>query len=165
EPACGLCGQVMWNAAVHAEFVHDHADYGFETPGVKFNWRTIKEKRDAYVRRLNEIYENNVKKAHIDIIRGYGKFTADPEPTIEVDGKKYTAPHILIATGGRPAVPPDSEIPGASLGMTSDGFFELEELPRRSVIVGAGYIAVEIAGILSTLGSKSSLLIRQDKVV
>lgn len=51
-------------------------------------------------------------KAHIDIIRGYGKFTADPEPTIEVDGKKYTAPHILIATGGRPTVPPDSEIPG-----------------------------------------------------
>ncbi|NWV23075.1 GSHR protein, partial [Origma solitaria] len=164
-PTCSLCGQVMWNTAVHAEFVHDHADYGFEIPSVKFNWRTIKEKRDTYVRRLNDIYENNVKKAHIDIIRGYGKFTADPEPTIEVDGKKYTAPHILIATGGRPAVPSDSEIPGASLGMTSDGFFDLEELPRRSVIVGAGYIAVEIAGILSTLGSKSSLLIRQDKVV
>uniref|UniRef100_A0A8C3V2T7 Glutathione reductase n=1 Tax=Catharus ustulatus TaxID=91951 RepID=A0A8C3V2T7_CATUS len=157
--------KVMWNTAVHAEFIHDHADYGFETPGVKFNWRTIKEKRDAYVRRLNDIYENNVKRAHIDIIRGYGKFTADPQPTIEVDGKKYTAPHILIATGGRPTVPSDSEIPGASLGMTSDGFFELEELPRRSVIVGAGYIAVEIAGILSTLGSKSSLLIRHDKVL
>ncbi|NXJ85020.1 GSHR protein, partial [Trogon melanurus] len=156
---------VMWNAAVHAEFIHDHADYGFETPSITFNWRTIKEKRDAYVRRLNEIYENNLKKAHIDIIRGYGKFTADAEPTIEVDGKKYTAPHILIATGGRPTVPPDSQIPGASLGMTSDGFFDLEELPRRSVIVGAGYIAVEIAGILSTLGSKSSLLIRYDKVV
>ncbi|NXW48181.1 GSHR protein, partial [Nyctiprogne leucopyga] len=156
--------KVMWNAAVHAEFIHDHADYGFETPSVKFSW-TIKEKRDAYVRRLNEIYENNIKKAHIDIIRGYGKFTADPQPTIEVEGKKYTAPHILIATGGRPAVPPDSEIPGASLGITSDGFFDLEELPRRSVIVGAGYIAVEIAGILSTLGSKSSLLIRHDKVL
>ncbi|KAM4672589.1 glutathione reductase, mitochondrial isoform 6-T6 [Amazona ochrocephala] len=156
--------KVMWNAAVHMEFVHDHADYGFEMPSIKFNWRTIKEKRDAYVRRLNEIYENNLKKAHIDIIRGYGKFTADPEPTIEVNGKRYTAPHILIATGGHPAVPSDSQIPGASLGMTSDGFFDLEELPRRSVIVGAGYIAVEIAGILSTLGSKSSLLIRQDKV-
>ncbi|NXF85973.1 GSHR protein, partial [Eubucco bourcierii] len=157
--------KVMWNAAVHAEFIHDHADYGFETPGVKFSWRSIKEKRDAYVRRLNEIYENNLKKAHIDIVRGYGKFTADPEPTVEVDGKKFTAPHILIATGGRPTVPPDSEIPGASLGMTSDGFFELEELPRRSVIVGAGYIAVEVVGILSTLGSKSSLLIRKDKVL
>uniref|UniRef100_A0A8B9ZXA2 glutathione-disulfide reductase n=1 Tax=Anas zonorhyncha TaxID=75864 RepID=A0A8B9ZXA2_9AVES len=158
------CG-VMWNAAVHAELIHDHPDYGFETSGVRFNWRTIKEKRDAYVRRLNEIYENNLNKAHIDIIHGYGKFTADPEPTIEVNGKKYTAPHILIATGGFPSVPPDSEVPGASLGITSDGFFELEELPRRSVIVGAGYIAVEIAGILSTLGSKSSLLIRRDKVL
>ncbi|XP_041315238.1 glutathione reductase, mitochondrial isoform X2 [Pyrgilauda ruficollis] len=165
EPTWSLPGQVMWNTAVHAEFVHDHADYGFETAGVKFNWRTIKEKRDAYVRRLNDIYENNVKKAHIDIIRGYGKFTSDPEPTIEVNGKKYTAPHILIATGGRPAVPTDSEIPGASLGMTSDGFFDLEELPRRSVVVGAGYIAVEMVGILSTLGSKSSLLIRHDKVL
>ncbi|XP_069711174.1 glutathione reductase, mitochondrial isoform X2 [Phaenicophaeus curvirostris] len=157
--------KVMWNAAVHAEFIHDHADYGFETPSIKFNWRTIKEKRDAYVRRLNEIYENNLKKAHVDIIRGYGRFTVDPKPTVEVNGKKYTAPHILIATGGHPSVPPDSKIPGASLGITSDGFFELEELPRRSVIVGAGYIAVEIAGILSTLGSKSSLLIRQDKVL
>lgn len=157
--------KVMWNTAVHAEFIHDHPDYGFEIPGVRFNWRTIKEKRDAYVRRLNEIYENNVAKAHIDIIRGYGKFTADPEPTIEVDGQKYTAPHILIATGGRPVVPPDCEVPGASLGITSDGFFDLEELPRHSVVVGAGYIAVEIVGILSTLGSKSSLLIRRDKVL
>ncbi|OXB58886.1 hypothetical protein ASZ78_012730 [Callipepla squamata] len=156
--------KVMWNAAVHAEFIHDHPDYGFEIPSVQFNWRTIKEKRDAYVRRLNDIYESNVAKARIDIIRGYGKFTSDPEPTIEVNGKKYTAPHILIATGGRPQVPRDCEIPGASLGITSDGFFDLEELPRHSVVVGAGYIAVEIAGILSTLGSKSSLLIRRDKV-
>ncbi|POI30616.1 hypothetical protein CIB84_005634, partial [Bambusicola thoracicus] len=105
----GTC--VMWNTAMHAEFIHDHPDYGFEIPGVRFNWRTIKEKRDAYVRRLNEIYENNLAKAHIDLIRGYGKFTADPEPTIEVDGQKYTAPHILIATGGRPVVPPDCEVP------------------------------------------------------
>ncbi|XP_067153460.1 glutathione reductase, mitochondrial [Apteryx mantelli] len=157
--------KVMWNTAVHAEFIHDHADYGFEVAGSKFNWRIIKEKRDAYVRRLNEIYENNMNKAHIEIIHGYGKFTADPEPTVEVNGKKYTAPHILIATGGRPSVPLESEIPGASLGITSDGFFDLEELPRRSVVVGAGYIAVEMAGILSTLGSKSSLLIRHDKVL
>ncbi|NXC41635.1 GSHR protein, partial [Penelope pileata] len=157
--------KVMWNAAMHAEYIHDHPDYGFETPSIRFNWRTIKEKRDAYVKRLNNIYENNVTKAGIDIIRGYGKFTADPEPTIEVNGKKYTAPHILIATGGRPLVPSDSQIPGASLGITSDGFFDLEELPRRSVIIGAGYIAVEIAGILSTLGSKSALVIRHDKVL
>ncbi|KFP91322.1 hypothetical protein N311_06323, partial [Apaloderma vittatum] len=148
--------KVMWNAAVHAEFIHDHADYGFETPGVTFNWRTIKEKRDAYVRRLNEIYENNLNKVRMCLSH---------KPSREAGSASFLAPFPALATGGRPALPPDSKIPGASLGMTSDGFFDLEELPRRSVIVGAGYIAVEIAGILSTLGSKSSLLIRYDKVL
>ncbi|XP_030050374.1 glutathione reductase, mitochondrial [Microcaecilia unicolor] len=157
--------KIMWNTAVHAEYLHDHADYGFHTSDVKFHWKTIKEKRDAYVNRLNDIYRNNLDKAHIELIRGEAVFTSDPEPTLEVNGQKYTAQHILIATGGRPCIPADSMIPGASLGISSDGFFELEELPRRSVIVGAGYIAVELAGILATLGSKTSLLIRKDKVL
>ncbi|XP_025250636.1 glutathione reductase, mitochondrial isoform X4 [Theropithecus gelada] len=155
--------KVMWNTAVHSEFMHDHADYGFPSCEGKFNWRVIKEKRDAYVSRLNTIYQNNLTKSHIEIIRGHAAFTSDPKPTIEVSGKKYTAPHILIATGGVPSIPHESQIPGASLGITSDGFFQLEELPSRSVIVGAGYIAVEIAGILSALGSKTSLMIRHDK--
>nr|XP_056704909.1 glutathione reductase, mitochondrial [Euleptes europaea] len=157
--------KVMWNTAVHTEFIHDHADYGFQVANVKFNWRVIKEKRDAYVKRLNEIYQNNLNKAHVETIHGDATFTSDPTPTVEVDGKKYTAPHILIATGGQPVVPDENEIPGASLGITSDGFFELEELPRRSLVVGAGYIAVEIAGILSALGSKTSLLIRYGEVL
>uniref|UniRef100_A0A4X1VTC2 Glutathione reductase, mitochondrial n=1 Tax=Sus scrofa TaxID=9823 RepID=A0A4X1VTC2_PIG len=156
--------KVMWNTAVHSEFMHDHVDYGFQSCESKFNWRVIKEKRDAYVSRLNTIYQNNLTKSHIEIIHGHAAFTSDPQPTVEVNGKKYTAPHILIATGGVPSVPPESQIPGASLGITSDGFFQLEELPSRSVIVGAGYIAVEIAGILSALGSKTSLMIRHDKV-
>uniref|UniRef100_A0AAA9T5M0 Glutathione reductase, mitochondrial n=3 Tax=Bos TaxID=9903 RepID=A0AAA9T5M0_BOVIN len=155
--------KVMWNTAVHSEFMHDHVDYGFQSCESKFNWRIIKEKRDAYVSRLNTIYQNNLTKSHIDIIHGHAAFTCDPQPTVEVNGKKYTAPHILIATGGVPSVPQESQIPGASLGITSDGFFQLEELPRRSVIVGAGYIAVEIAGILSALGSKTSIMIRHDK--
>ncbi|KAM5264843.1 glutathione reductase, mitochondrial isoform 4-T4 [Ctenodactylus gundi] len=155
--------KVMWNTAVHSEFMHDHVDYGFQSCESKFNWRVIKEKRDAYVSRLNNIYQNNLTKSHIEIIHGYAVFTSDPQPTVEVSGKKYTAPHILIATGGVPSVPHESQIPGASLGITSDGFFQLEELPRRSVIVGAGYIAVEIAGILSALGSETSLMIRHDK--
>ncbi|XP_006834560.1 PREDICTED: glutathione reductase, mitochondrial isoform X4 [Chrysochloris asiatica] len=155
--------KVMWNTAVHSEFMHDHVDYGFQSCESKFNWSVIKEKRDAYVSRLNTIYENNLTKSHIDFIHGYAAFTCDPMPTVEVNGEKYTAPHILIATGGMPSLPHESQIPGASLGITSDGFFQLEELPSRSVIVGAGYIAVEIAGILSALGSKTSLMIRHDK--
>ncbi|XP_028929575.1 glutathione reductase, mitochondrial [Ornithorhynchus anatinus] len=157
--------KVMWNTAVHSEFMHDQVDYGFQSCDPKFNWRVIKEKRDAYVSRLNSIYQNNLNKSHIEIIRGHATFTSDPEPTVEVNGRKYSAPHILIATGGLPSLPSEQQIPGASLGITSDGFFELEELPRRSVIVGAGYIAVEIAGILSALGSQTSLIIRHDKVL
>uniref|UniRef100_A0A667WY36 Glutathione reductase n=1 Tax=Myripristis murdjan TaxID=586833 RepID=A0A667WY36_9TELE len=157
--------KVMWNAAVHAEYLHDHADYGFEAGHAHFSWETLKAKRDAYISRLNHIYRSNLDKAKIETIQGLARFTDDPEPTVEVNGRKYTAPHILIATGGRPSVLSDNEVPGASLGITSDGFFELESLPRRSVIVGAGYIAVEMAGILSTLGSKTSLIMRQNGVL
>ncbi|KAM9376529.1 glutathione reductase, mitochondrial [Pholidichthys leucotaenia] len=157
--------KVMYNAAVHAEYLHDHSDYGFDTENVRFSWETLKAKRDAYVSHLNRIYRNNLDKAKIQTITGYARFTNDPEPTVEVSGRKYTAPHILIATGGQPSVLIDDEVPGASLGITSDGFFELETLPKRAVVVGAGYIAVEMAGILSTLGSKTSLVIRQTTVL
>ncbi|XP_068089689.1 glutathione reductase, mitochondrial [Hyperolius riggenbachi] len=157
--------KVMWNAAIHSEYIHDHEDYGFQISDVKFTWKVIKDKRDAYVSRLNDIYQSNLDKAQVEIIRGHATFTSDPEPTLEVNGQKYSAPHILIATGGKPSMPSDEEVPGASLGITSDGFFELEDLPGRSVIVGAGYIAVEIAGIMSALGSRAALLIRQDKVL
>uniref|UniRef100_A0A8C5BLW8 glutathione-disulfide reductase n=1 Tax=Gadus morhua TaxID=8049 RepID=A0A8C5BLW8_GADMO len=167
---CGLCLQtgvtaVMWNAAVHAEYLHDHSDYGFEVGHLNFNWGTLKTKRDAYISRLNDIYRNNLDKAEIETIEGHASFTDDALPTVEVNGKKYTASHILIATGGRPTELSDDQIPGASLGITSDGFFQLETLPRRSVVVGAGYIAVEMAGILSALGSKTSLIIRQTGVL
>ncbi|XP_068182309.1 glutathione reductase, mitochondrial isoform X2 [Antennarius striatus] len=157
--------KVMWNAAVHSEYLHDHSDYGFDVENVRFSWETLKAKRDAYVSHLNRIYRNNLDKAKIQTIQGQARFTSDPEPTVEVNGQKYTAPHILIATGGQPSVLSDAEVPGASLGITSDGFFELETLPKRSVVVGAGYIAVEMAGILSALGSQTSLIIRQTGVL
>ncbi|XP_038849553.1 glutathione reductase, mitochondrial isoform X1 [Salvelinus namaycush] len=157
--------KVMWNAAVHAEYLHDHSDYGFDGGHVRFSWETIKTKRDAYVSRLNRIYRDNLDKAKIQTIQGHARFIDGPDPTVEVNGKKYTAPHILIATGGFPSVLSDDDVPGASLGITSDGFFELESLPKRSVIVGAGYIAVEMAGILSTLGSKTSIICRQTGVL
>uniref|UniRef100_A0A673GPT9 Glutathione reductase, mitochondrial n=1 Tax=Sinocyclocheilus rhinocerous TaxID=307959 RepID=A0A673GPT9_9TELE len=161
----GRPAPVMWNTSTHAEYLHYHEDYGFEGAKAHFNWQLIKPKRDAYVSRLNQIYRNNLDKAKIESIHGYARFTDDPEPTVEVNGKKYTAPHILIATGGHPSTVSENDVPGASLGITSDGFFELEFCPKRSVIVGAGYIAVEMAGILSTLGSKTSMIIRQGGVL
>uniref|UniRef100_A0A8C3A4I4 Glutathione reductase n=1 Tax=Cyclopterus lumpus TaxID=8103 RepID=A0A8C3A4I4_CYCLU len=156
--------KVMWNAAVHAEYLHDHSDYGFDVGHVRFSWEALKAKRDAYVSHLNRIYRNNLDKGKIQTIQGLARFTDDPEPTVEVNGRKYTAPHILIATGGQPTVMSDAEIPGKSdvLGLESKVLFSPN---RRTVIVGAGYIAVEMAGILSTLGSKTSLIIRHAGVL
>uniref|UniRef100_A0A452TNS5 Glutathione reductase, mitochondrial n=1 Tax=Ursus maritimus TaxID=29073 RepID=A0A452TNS5_URSMA len=125
----------MWNTAVHSEFMHDHADYGFQSCESKFNWRVIKEKRDAYVSRLNTIYQNNLTKSHIEIIHGHAAFTCDPEPTIEVNGKKYTAPHILIATGGVPSRPQESQIPGES----SQGKYLLLTVKRSILLSSALY--------------------------
>uniref|UniRef100_A0A3B4FJ29 Glutathione reductase, mitochondrial n=1 Tax=Pundamilia nyererei TaxID=303518 RepID=A0A3B4FJ29_9CICH len=149
--------QVMWNAAVHAEYLHDHGDYGFETGDVRFSWETLKAKRDAYVSHLNRIYRNNLDKAKIQTIQGYARFINDAEPTVEVNGRKYTAPHILIATGGQPSVLKDDSL------MASLNLKHCQS--KRSLVVGAGYIAVEMAGILSTLGSKTSLIIRQTGVL
>jgi len=152
--------KVMFNTAVHMEYIHDHKDYGFDVTFNKFNWPAIKKKRDEYIVRLNGIYERNLGSSKVEYIKGYGKFT--PEGQVECDGQLYTADHILIATGGRPTTP---KIPGGENGISSDGFFELEDLPKKTVVVGAGYIAVELAGILHTLGSDTTLLIRFDKVL
>eukprot|EP01132_Coremiostelium_polycephalum_P007948 gene7948-9778_t len=150
--------KVMWNTATIAETIH-HADaYGFKgVSNVTHDWSVIKKSRDAYIKRLNGIYQNNLDSSQITTIHGYGKFVAPK--VIQVDGVNYSGDHILIATGGRPQVP---NVPGAELGISSDGFFDLEKLPKSCVVVGAGYIAVELVGILNALGSKSSLVIRHN---
>jgi len=98
----------------------------------------------------------------VDVIRGTAKFRPS-DKTVEVNGQTYQGKHVLIAVGGHPNIPRD--IPGANYGITSDGFFELESLPKKTVVVGAGYIAVELAGILGQLGSETHLLIRYDQVL
>lgn len=152
--------KVMFNTAMHAEMIHDHKDYGFDLELKKFDWSRIKKSRDEYIKRLNGIYETNLEKAKVEKLVGHARFTTDKQ--VEVNGQKYEAKHILIATGGRPIIP---DIPGAEYGITSDGFFELENLPRKVVVVGAGYIAVELAGIFKALGSDTSILIRYDEVL
>lgn len=153
--------KVMFNTAVHAELIHDHKDYGFDVEFKGFNWQTIKATRDAYIKRLNGIYASNLDKSKVEKIVGHGVLTEDR--CVQVDGQKYSAEHILIATGGKPIIP--SDIPGAEYGITSDGFFEIETLPKKAVVVGAGYIAVELAGIFNSLGSDTSILIRYDEVL
>ncbi len=147
--------KVMWNAADLAEGLRDAPDYGFAVPAGTHDWVLLKEKRDAYILRLNGIYEGNLAKRGITLIRGRAHF-ADGR-TVTAAGSSHTAAHIIIATGGRPLLP---AIPGAELGITSDGFFELPHRPQRVAIVGSGYIAIELTGIFAALGSDVTLVLR-----
>lgn len=159
----------MWHAADVAEKIRAAHAYGFPNqPSPSFDWNSFKPRRDAYIQRLNAIYENNLVKEHVDYHRGKAVFK--DQRTVEIttsDNTTYTlqSDQICIAVGGRPTVPSDNEIPGAPLGITSDGFFELDRQPKRVAVVGAGYIAVELAGIFHTLGSETHLLIRHGKVL
>jgi glutathione reductase (NADPH) len=152
--------KVMWNAAQVAETLHLARDYGFSTTTEGFSWEVVKTSRDAYVRRLNGIYRQNLKNSGVTMIHGTARFVSDH--AVEVNGERYQAPHILIATGGRPTVP---DLPGAELGITSDGFFELEAQPRNVMVIGAGYIATELAGVLHALGSNVTIVLRKDRLL
>lgn len=147
--------KVMWYASGIAQTLRDAPGYGFGVGEVHFDWNTLKRHRDAYIARLNAIYASMLDKAGVDVVRGFARFV--DARTIEVDGERFSAPHIVLATGGRPLVP---DIPGADLGIDSDGFFALEQQPRRVAVVGGGYIAVELAGVFNGLGSEVSMLVR-----
>jgi glutathione reductase (NADPH) len=152
--------KVMWNAAGIALALADAGDYGFGAAPSGNDWALLKQKRDAYVARLNGIYARNLEIKGITCIKGRGRFV---EPhTVEVAGKRYSAPHIVIAAGGHPTVP---DVPGAGLGITSDGFFELERRPRRVAVIGSGYIACELASAFQELGSRAELFIRRDHLL
>jgi glutathione reductase (NADPH) len=152
--------KIMWNAAECAEWLADAADYGFETRLMRFDWQKLKQARDAYVKRLNDLYARNLELDGIELVEGRARLT--DARTVEVAGRRLTANAILVATGGRPSVPP---IPGAELGATSDDFFQLTERPERVAIVGSGYIAVELAGVLSALGATVSLFLRGERLL
>lgn len=148
--------KVMWNAADIADGLEDATDYGFRlAPAEAHDWPLLKSKRDAYVARLNGIYANNLAKRHIEVVHGRAQFVDGR--TIEAGSRKLSAPHILVAVGGRPMIP---DLPGAELGTTSDGFFELEKRPDRVAVVGSGYISLELTGILCSLGAKATLVLR-----
>lgn len=153
--------KVMFNAAFMKETMHLAAANGFTgTEDVKLRYEVLRDKRNAYVKRLNGIYERNLERDNITQIQGAAKFVN--KNTVEVNGQQYSADHIVITTGGYPSVPQDT--PGSEYGITSDGFFDdMQELPKKVAVVGAGYIAVELAGILNALGSETHLIIRRDK--
>lgn len=152
--------KIMWNAAELLDGLDMYSSYGIDVELKKLRFADLKTARDAYIEKLNGIYDSNLQKARILKVKGYARFKSASE--IEVAGTQYSARHILIATGARPFVPP---IPGCELGMTSDGFFGLTEVPPTIAIVGGGYIGVETAQILALMGSNVTLIVRQSGVL
>lgn len=147
-----------------AEQIHDAKAYGFSVQQTApFDWPTFKKKRDAYIERLNGIYERNLKNDKVEYVHGWARLLSRHEVEVTLDdGTKETvrAKKILVAVGGDPTVMPGVE--GAELGVNSDGFFDIADLPAKVAIVGAGYIAVEFAGMFNALGVETHLFIRHD---
>lgn len=140
-----------------AEAINLYApDYGFDVQVNTFDFSKLVENRQAYISRIHNSYNNVLAKNNVDVIQGFAKFV--DKNTVEVNGERITADHILIATGGRPSYP---TIKGAEYGIDSDGVFALNELPKRVAIVGAGYIAVELAGVMNALGVDTHLFVRR----
>lgn len=153
--------KVMWSAAsLKSSLEKESTGFGLDVQLKNFDFKQLVKNRQAYIERLHGAYYRGLDSNHVTIVKGYGRFV--DSRTIEVGNKKYQAPHILIATGGRPMIP---DIPGAEYGIDSDGFFALETLPKSVAVIGAGYIAVEIAGVLNQLGVKTQLLFRKETVL
>lgn len=149
--------KVMWYGAQVAEAINLYAsDYGFDVAVKDFDFSKLVENRQAYIGRIHNSYNNVLAKNNVDVIKGFAKFV--DAHTVEVNGENITADHILIATGAYPAHP---EIKGAEYGIDSDGVFELNALPKSVAVVGAGYIAVELAGVLNSLGVDTHLFVRK----
>lgn len=150
--------KVMWYGAHIAEAISQYApDYGLDVKVDGFSWQRLTSNRSDYIDRLHGVYERGLAANQVDFIKGFARFIGPH--SIEVNGEILTAEHIVIATGGRPSVP---DLPGAELGIDSDGFFALRSMPARVAVVGAGYIAVEIAGVMNALGADTHLFVRKE---
>lgn len=153
--------KIMWFGAHIAEALRDAPDFGFHVERKGFDWAELVKRREQYISNINNWYSGYIKDLGIDLLQGWGSFV--DEHTISVDGKLVTAETIVIAPGGRPSIPSETE--NSDLGISSDGFFALTEQPKNVAVIGSGYIAVEIAGVLQALGTQTTLISRKDLVL
>jgi glutathione reductase (NADPH) len=147
--------KLLVQASHYAEDLEDAAGLGWTVPPASFDWPRLVAAKEQEITRLSCIYENLLKNSGVQIFQGHARFE-DPH-TLSVNGQRITARHVLIATGGTPALP---SIPGIEHAITSNEAFDLPTLPRRVLVVGGGYIAVEFAGIFNGLGSEVTLIHR-----
>jgi glutathione reductase (NADPH) len=152
--------KVMWNAGELAHALRDAAGYGFDVPPWHHDWPLLKQLRDEFIERINAIYERNLGQRKVELLRGRARLLS--AQSIQVGERSLSAGSIVLATGGRPIIP---TLPGAELGLSSDGFFELPTRPDSVAVVGAGYIAAELSGIFSALGSRTTVVLRHECVL
>ncbi|MBX6369851.1 MAG: glutathione-disulfide reductase [Rhodospirillales bacterium] len=143
-----------------ADAFADAPGFGWERVRPRFDWAKLIRAKDAEIARLEGVYKNLLESSGVTRIEGRGRLV--DRHTVEVAGRRYTAAHVLIATGAHPVVP---AIPGIEAAITSNEALDLEALPRRIIIVGGGYIAVEFAGIFASLGSEVTLVIRGEELL
>lgn len=145
---------LVYGAHYHEDFAQA-AGFGWTLGERQFDWPTLIANKNREIERLNGIYRNLLLNSGVALLEGHGRLR--DEHSVEVAGQVYRARHILIATGGWPQIP---DIPGKELAITSNEAFYLPALPRRVLVVGGGYIAVEFASIFQGLGAQTSLLYR-----
>lgn len=152
--------KAMWYGAEIAQMIRWAPDYGFTVEQNGFDWRQLKAARNRYIQNIHGFYQRYLEGLNITHLRGYASFIGPKQ--MRVGDIEVEAEHIVLAPGGRPARP---KIPGSELGITSDEFFELDEQPGKVLVVGSGYIAVELAGVLNSLGSEVSLAVRKEQIL
>jgi glutathione-disulfide reductase len=152
--------KIMWYAANLAHAVDDANGYGIPVQRGATDWNKLVAGREKYIASINQYWDNYVDETNIEHIAGFAHFV--DERTVEVNGDIYSAEHIIVATGGQPIIPP---VPGAELGITSDGFFQMKQQPKKVAVVGGGYIAVELGGVLNALGSDVTLFALEDRIM
>ena len=152
--------KLMYHAADVAHALVDAADYGFTLGPPRHDWGVLKAKRDAYVERLRGIYRENLDRSGAGLLPARARIAGSGR--VEVGGELHAARHVVVATGGQPIVP---ALPGATRGITSDGFFSLPRRPASVAIVGGGYVAAELAGVFAALGARVVVAIRTERVL
>lgn len=147
-------------ASQFTDHFHASQGYGWQLENSKFNWKTLRDNKSAEISRLNSVYQKLLKDSGATVIKGRAKIEASQQ--VSINGVKYRAEKILIATGGWPYIP---DIPGKEFAISSNEIFSLNELPKKAVIVGGGYIAVEFAGILNGLGVETNIIYRGSRLL
>lgn len=151
--------KIMWYGSQIAESIHRYGpEYGWTSEAVAFDFSTLKHNRDAYIQRSRASYIRQFAANGVETKTGFAHFV--DSNTVSVNGELFQAKHILIATGASPSLP---ALPGAELGISSDQVFEWDKLPRSVAVIGAGYIAVEMAGLLHGLGVQTDLFVRGER--